>query len=131
MIEISIIDVCNRSCIFCPKSDSSIAPDTYQKMEKFNASFKVLTSITLDIVKNGIVQIQAGDDIVNDRNHINEFIDKADKNFFTAITDHVDTQRKQFQLEPIKVQSTEDEIERGAPATYEVPIVFDQAAFFG
>ena len=102
-----------------------------QKMEKFNASFKVLTSITLDIVKNGIVQIQAGDDIVNDRNHINGFIDKADKNFFTAITDHVDTQRKQFQLEPIKVQSTEDEIERGAPATYEVPIVFDQAAFFG
>ncbi len=31
-IELSIIDVCNRSCIFCPKSDHSIAPDTYQKM---------------------------------------------------------------------------------------------------
>jgi radical SAM protein with 4Fe4S-binding SPASM domain len=31
-IELSIIDVCNRSCIFCPKSDDSIAPDTYQKM---------------------------------------------------------------------------------------------------
>ena len=33
-IEISIIDVCNRSCIFCPKSDISIAPDTYQKMSR-------------------------------------------------------------------------------------------------
>ena len=31
-IELSIIDVCNRSCIFCPKSDSSIAPNTYQRM---------------------------------------------------------------------------------------------------
>jgi radical SAM protein with 4Fe4S-binding SPASM domain len=32
-IELSIIDVCNRSCIFCPKSDPSIAPDTYQRMQ--------------------------------------------------------------------------------------------------
>ncbi len=33
-IELSIIDVCNRSCTFCPKSDHSIAPDTYQKMSQ-------------------------------------------------------------------------------------------------
>ena len=33
-IELSLIDVCNRSCVFCPKSDSSIAPDTYQKMSR-------------------------------------------------------------------------------------------------
>ena len=32
-IEISIIDVCNRTCSFCPKSDPNIAPNTYQKME--------------------------------------------------------------------------------------------------
>ena len=32
-IELSIIDVCNRACIFCPKSDSKIAPNTYQKMK--------------------------------------------------------------------------------------------------
>ena len=33
-IELSLIDVCNRSCEFCPKSDDSIAPDTYQKMNR-------------------------------------------------------------------------------------------------
>jgi radical SAM protein with 4Fe4S-binding SPASM domain len=32
-IELSLIDVCNRTCSFCPKSDSQIAPDTFQKME--------------------------------------------------------------------------------------------------
>ena len=30
-LELSIIDVCNRTCSFCPKSDETIAPDTYQK----------------------------------------------------------------------------------------------------
>ena len=33
-IELSLIDACNRKCIFCPKSDKSIAPDTYQKMSR-------------------------------------------------------------------------------------------------
>ena len=32
-IELSIIDVCNRSCSFCPKSDPKVAPDTFQKMQ--------------------------------------------------------------------------------------------------
>ena len=33
-IELSLIDVCNRSCSFCPRSDESIAPNTHQKMGK-------------------------------------------------------------------------------------------------
>ena len=31
-IELSLIDVCNRACSFCPKSDDAIAPNTHQKM---------------------------------------------------------------------------------------------------
>ncbi len=31
-IELSLIDSCNRSCSFCPKSDENIAPNTHQKM---------------------------------------------------------------------------------------------------
>jgi radical SAM protein with 4Fe4S-binding SPASM domain len=31
-IELSLIDVCNRACSFCPKSDDSIAPNTHQRM---------------------------------------------------------------------------------------------------
>jgi radical SAM protein with 4Fe4S-binding SPASM domain len=33
-IELSLIDVCNRTCTFCPKSDPKVAPDTYQKMSR-------------------------------------------------------------------------------------------------
>ena len=33
-MELSLIDVCNRKCVFCPKHDEDIAPDTYQSMSK-------------------------------------------------------------------------------------------------
>ena len=33
-IELSLIDVCNRTCSFCPKSDPKVAPDTYQEMSR-------------------------------------------------------------------------------------------------
>lgn len=33
-IELSLIDNCNRSCSFCPKSDEKVAPNTHQKMEE-------------------------------------------------------------------------------------------------
>ena len=54
-IELSIIDVCNRSCVFCPKSDSSIAPDTYQKMNR-----KLVDKLYKDLKKikyNGSIAI--------------------------------------------------------------------------
>ena len=54
----------------------------------------------------------------------------ADKDFFTAITKKIEEQKKQFELEPIKVQATEEELEAGAPKEYTIPVTFDQASFF-
>ena len=33
-VELSLIDVCNRKCVFCPKADEDIAPDTYKSMNR-------------------------------------------------------------------------------------------------
>ena len=33
-VELSLIDVCNRKCSFCPKVDEKVAPDTHQKMTR-------------------------------------------------------------------------------------------------
>lgn len=54
-IELSLIDVCNRKCSFCPKVDESIAPDTFQKMSR-----KIIDNIhdqLLEINFNGTVSL--------------------------------------------------------------------------
>ena len=47
-IELSLIDVCNRKCVFCPKSDDKVAPDTHQKM-----SSKIIDKIHDDLSEMG------------------------------------------------------------------------------
>ena len=38
--------------------------------------------------------------------------------------------RTQGSVKPLKLKATEDQIKRGAPASYEVPVTFDTANFF-
>ena len=45
-IELSLIDACNRSCSFCPKSDFDIALNTYQKMNS-----TLITKLCTDLKK--------------------------------------------------------------------------------
>ncbi len=47
-IEISPIDACNRKCVFCPKSDPKLAPDTYFKMD-----LKLIEKLSKELVELG------------------------------------------------------------------------------
>jgi len=105
--------------------------DDAEKLGRFSASFKKLTNITINMMVKSIAKLQIGDTEVTNRVHIEEFIDNVDKEFFKGITDHLETQREKFAIEPIKVQSNEEDIAAGAPETYEIPITFDQSNFFG
>jgi len=101
-----------------------------EKLQRFNQSFTKLTALTVDLVVNSIVSIEVDGDIVTDKNHLAQFIANADKEFFTAITDRIENEKKKFELEPIRVQASEEEIEAGAPKEYTIPVTFDQASFF-
>jgi len=37
----------------------------------------------------------------------------------------------QANVKPLQVKSTEEQIKKGAPVSYEVPVTFDSANFFG
>lgn len=114
--------------IFNLVNDTDIEDD--EKLAKFNQSFKKLTDLTVSVMGKSISRIEVGDTVVTDRKHIDEFIANADKDFFKQITDHLDNEKTKFSLEPIKVTSTEEAIEAGAPPEWEIPITFDQSNFF-
>ena len=104
--------------------------DEDEKLKQFNTTFNKLRDITLGMVINSVVSIKVGDDVVTDRNHIVEFLENTDKAFFKALSDHIEEQKKEFQVPPMEVRSNEQQLEEGAPETFEVPIVFDQSNFF-
>jgi len=101
-IELSLIDVCNRRCSFCPKSDDTIAPDTYQKMtmsliEKLVSDLKKINfegafclcgygepmlhknfiEITNKLGELGGVEIITNGDLVNEKTLMNIFKSRA------------------------------------------------------
>jgi|TARA_R110002124_G_scaffold281373_1_gene455521 hypothetical protein len=104
--------------------------DDATKLSRFTTSFKKLTNLTINMLCKSIKSITIEDTVVTNQEHIQEFIDNVDKEFFKGITDHLDLQREQFAIEPLKVRSSEEDIEAGAPAEYEIPITFDQSNFF-
>ena len=115
--------------IFALVNDEEISDG--EKLKRFNKSFKTLTDLTVNTLTQSIIEITVGDDTVANPLHIAEFVDNADKNFFTTITEHLDAQKAKFSIEPMKVKSSEEDIAAGAPAEWSIPITFDQSNFFG
>ena len=114
--------------IFRTLNDETVPEE--QKLSAFSASFKKLTQLTVDTVEKSIVSVEVEDQIVDNPQFIKEFIANADKTVFKSVTDHVDEQKKKFTTKPLVVDATPEELEKGVPETYEVPVTFDQANFF-
>lgn len=102
-----------------------------QKLSKFNESFVKLTELNVAAVQESITSIQVGEETVSNPSHIQDFIKNADSKFFNAILDHIEKEKNKFSIQPLIVETEQEEIDQGAPEKYEVPIVFDQSNFFG
>jgi hypothetical protein len=102
-----------------------------EKLARFNESFVKLTNLTVGTMSKSIRAITVDGETVDNPDHIKEFVDNADKSFFSSILEHLEEQRDKFKIEPFTIHSTEEEIAKGAPESYEVPITFDQSNFFG
>jgi hypothetical protein len=102
-----------------------------EKMEIFNASFGRLTDITLEFIVNSVVSVDADGETVDNPAFIREFVENADKQFVTAITQHIEAQKESFNIAPRTVATSEEDQAAGAPAQFSMPIAFDQSNFFG
>lgn len=115
--------------IFRILNDEKI-PDA-EKIEVFQKSFKALTDITIENLENAIYTIELQDGtVVSDPKHISEFVNNSEKDTFKVLTDHIEEQRLKFTTKPLEIKATPEEIEKGVPETYEVPLSFDSSNFF-
>jgi len=101
-----------------------------EKLRLFNKSFNNMTDITVALIADSIYAIKTPEMVVEDPKFIHEFVQNADKDVFNAIQQRLNDLKTQNGLAPMVVNSTPEQIEAGAPATYEVPIGFDNANFF-
>ena len=114
--------------IFSIVNDENLSDE--QKVDMFSKSFSKLTALTVSVVAQGIEKIQVEDQAVVNPMHIAEFINNADKKFYNAIMDHMELQKKKFEVQPIVVETTAEQQEQGAPTSFELPVVLDSANFF-
>jgi len=110
-------------------SDDSISDE--HKLEIFNKSFGTMTDITVELIADSIYVIKTPEVTVEDPVFIKDFVKNADKDIFDKINARINELKDKNGLQPLTVQSTPEQIELGAPETYDVPIGFDNAAFFG
>tara|TARA_B100000519_G_scaffold194408_1_gene198135 strand:- start:870 stop:1724 length:855 start_codon:yes stop_codon:yes gene_type:complete len=109
--------------------DSQLADD--EKAKRFNEAFKKLTDLNSEILLKNIESITMADEtVISDATHIKEFVDNANATIIKEIETKLMDLRSQGAVKPLKMKATEDQIKRGAPASYEVPVTFDSSNFF-
>ena len=115
--------------IFALVNDETISDE--KKLEMFNASFSNLTKITVDLMGESIFKIQTPEETVTDHKFIQEFIANADKEIFDLVQKHLGDLKANNDIKPLEFTTTEEWQSQGAPASYKVPLNFNNSDFFG
>jgi len=100
---------------------SKVFRDTFDKINKINFSLLV----------DGIKMITTPDGVeVSDRKQIIDFCNNTDAKTVEEIQTLLGGLRNQTQIPPLTMKSSEEQIKKGVPATYTVPLTFDNSNFF-
>lgn len=115
--------------IYATVSNSQLGED--EKSLRFIQSFRKLSEMNFEVLVNSLVSLTAPNGTtITDKNQIRDFFDNATAKITSEIQDSLAELRLQGSIKPMKVKATEEQIKAGVPATYEVPITFDNSNFF-
>jgi len=115
--------------IFSLVNDESLSDE--QKLEMFNQSFANLAKATIELIAENIYKILTSTGEVADKDFILEFVNNSDKEIFKTVKDHLQEMKNNNDLKPIEFSTTPEQQTAGAPATFSVPINFNNSDFFG
>lgn len=115
--------------IYATVSNSQLGED--EKSLRFIQSFRKLSELNFEVLVESLVSITTPDgNTTTDKAQIKDFFDNATAKITEEIQNALAELRLQGSIKPMKVKATEEQIKAGVPATYEVPITFDNANFF-
>ena len=86
--------------------------------------------MNVESLVNNIEAIELPDGVIQSRDDINTFVNNVDLKFVNAVRSKVESMAKLGAVPPFTVESPEEDVEKGAPKTYNVPIMFDNSDFF-
>lgn len=95
-----------------------------QKMEILQGALYKLAKLTMNALGDSISMIKADDDVVDNKDHIKDFLQNADKKIYAAVRSKVQAMRDQATLKPVKAQCN------SCNKAYETPFTLDNANFF-
>lgn len=102
-----------------------------EKSKQFSRSFQKLNDINFGLLSESIIEIKTPSGQVADkREEINNFINNCDAVSVKEIEDELIAIRKAAQIKPLKMKATDEQVLKGVPVTYEVPLTFDNSNFF-
>jgi hypothetical protein len=91
----------------------------------------IITELSASILLKNISKIVTPDGTeVSDPAQIKEFVDNANATLINELSDKLTKIRMQGSVKPLQLKATEEQIKKGVPVSYEVPITFDTANFF-
>lgn len=122
------LETFQQSRIYTSLKNSTIADE--EKVKTFDESFKKMTELGNDILIKNIRKIDTETESVTDPAQIEEFLKNADAKMMSELQKKLQKLRLQGSSPPVKFKASEEEIKKGVPASYEVPVTFDTANFF-
>ena len=101
-----------------------------EKQSEFNKIFESLTQINVDSLVANIESIVTPEGAVQNREEIDEFVKNVKLQDVNLIRKKVEEIGMTGQIPPLKAESPEEDVKKGAPKTYDVPVLFDNSDFF-
>lgn len=112
-------------------SVTSSALTEEEKTQRYADAYKKLTELNFDMLSSSFTKITTPEgEVVTDKGQIKDFLNNADGKIVNEMQDEMIKLRSQAQVKPVLLKATDEQIKKGAPVTFSVPLTFDNSNFF-
>ena len=102
-----------------------------EKAKRYSEAYQKLTSLNFEMLSTSFVKITTPDGTeVTDPSQIKDFLNNAESKIVNEMQNEMIKLRSQAQIKPIQLKTNEEQIKKGAPVSFAVPLTFDNSNFF-